>query len=746
MTFAAPLFLLAALAAVIPVALHLIARRRARQLPFPSLQFLELSVERTRRRKRLRDAALMFLRAAALMLLAVGLARPAVTSLGALWGNAGAATVILLDNSASMGTIDRDRLRLATATAAAEQILDQLGERDQVALLPACGPEFADAAQLNSSQSAVRAALGQCQVSYGRSNLPQMIARAEALLAKSDAPNKQIFLLTDMQRTAWEDAGGQLFEVSDQRVKSRESRVESEAYLAEIPKSQNPKIPDHTPPAPRPPSLPPNLQIILVNCNRAPRPDAAVERIELAVATPIANAPLKLEAVVRNAAEVPQERFVELAIDGVVQARSPLLSLPPGGTARHEFTFTLAAGGLHRGEVRLVGEDGSRFNDARHFAVDLGEQVAAGIVAARRHEVPYLDDTFYLEQALAAAGGAINIHRFTFVELTDENLARQSLLFLVNLPAADAEIARRLADYVDRGGKLVWICGDRVDGEAYNQMNNQTGGRLLPAPLEGLRAADARQGRDAWHIGAIDGKSPLLAGLDQPPSLYQSVLVYKYIEIADEKENRMAQVLAWLDDGRPLLVERAEGRGRTLWLGVGLRSDWTNLPLRPIFPPLVARLALEWAGAAEQCREVYAGRPMVFQLPATVGEVELIPPGGETLRLPTEPDAEGRKFRYERTDRIGVYQLRLPSDARPGRLTAVVNFDPAEADPTPIELNELESLLGRRIIAASDPDDLMPTFTLLREGRGIGQWFLAAVLLALVLETFVANRLSRRQA
>ena len=122
-------------------------RQRAKELPFPTLRFLKISVQKTRRRKRIHDVLLMLLRAAVLLLVAAGLARPTVTSFGALWGNAGTAAVIVLDNSASMGMIDGDRPRFETASAAAAQILDQLGDGDQVALLPTCGPAFPDAGQ-----------------------------------------------------------------------------------------------------------------------------------------------------------------------------------------------------------------------------------------------------------------------------------------------------------------------------------------------------------------------------------------------------------------------------------------------------------------------------------------------------------------------------------------------------------------------------------------------------------------------
>ena len=43
MTFAAPLFLIAALAAAIPIALHMVSRRRAKEMPFSTLRFLKRS-------------------------------------------------------------------------------------------------------------------------------------------------------------------------------------------------------------------------------------------------------------------------------------------------------------------------------------------------------------------------------------------------------------------------------------------------------------------------------------------------------------------------------------------------------------------------------------------------------------------------------------------------------------------------------------------------------------------------------
>src|SRR5208282_2229650 len=83
MTFAAPLFLIGILAGLVPVALHLINRHKTVNVPFSTLRFLRISVKRTRRRRQLEDVVLLLLRVAALVLIAVGLAQPVVTSLRA---------------------------------------------------------------------------------------------------------------------------------------------------------------------------------------------------------------------------------------------------------------------------------------------------------------------------------------------------------------------------------------------------------------------------------------------------------------------------------------------------------------------------------------------------------------------------------------------------------------------------------------------------------------------------------------
>jgi hypothetical protein len=63
------------------------------------------------------------------------------------------------------------------------------------------------------------------------------------------------------------------------------------------------------------------------------------------------------------------------------------------------------------------------------------------------------------------------------------------------------------------------------------------------------------------------------------------------------------------------------------------------------------------------------------------------------------------------------------------------------ASPEKIERQELQELLGGPILFAENPDDLSDTFTGLREGKSLLGLFLAVVLVCLVFETLISNRL-----
>ncbi len=721
MTFGALPFLLAGLAAAIPVVLHMINRNKAKDLPFPTLRFLRLSVEKTRRRKRIHDIFLLLVRMAVLILIAIGLAKPTVTNLSSLWGGDDLAVAIILDNSTSMGTIDQGRVRFRTALRAAEQIMDQLDDGDQVALLITGGPKYDDEGKLHRKHENVLQILGQWVnspsdthgVTYQQADLTMKVRQAEKLLREAKATDRQIYVLTDQQKLSWPGLENEEEKTTD---KKSDKAVE--------------------------------IPIVIVDCNRAPKPNVALTDVQVNAMVPIAGQPIIAAVELLNTSSVAQQRHVALFVDGQEKYTSPALNIPPGERIKHEITFTFERGGLHRGEVHLTGKDGSAMDDRRFFTMEVDQGIPVAIVKQQQHEIPYLEDTFYLQRALApgkSGGWAIRTDSLTAAELANATLAEYKVVFCVNLTALPQSTAGRLRDYVAGGGNVVWICGDNVQPQAYQEMNESVGGQLLPAGLLDAHVPDPALGRDSWNIGFLDPQHPALAPLLEPASLYRDVLIYKHIRL-DAGSGENVRVLARLDDqqGEPLLVQRDVQQGKVLMLGTGAHIGWSNLPLRPIFLPLLAGLVFDLANVEQERFETLAGSPLVLPREESAGpmNVEVIVPTGETIRPEGQPSAN-EPFRYADTQEIGIYELKLLPPSRPRQLAYAVNADADEFDPATVDREALEKHFAPMpMVFAEDPDDLTSTFKWLREGKSLWGLFLTAVLIALIFETFLSNRLS----
>ena len=110
MSFLSPLFLVGAVAAAIPIVLHLLKRVPDARVKFSAVKLLRSAPVEHARKRHLRALLLLALRVAALLLLAFAFARPFFASGGARASSG--VTVVALDTSLSMsapGQFDKAR-------------------------------------------------------------------------------------------------------------------------------------------------------------------------------------------------------------------------------------------------------------------------------------------------------------------------------------------------------------------------------------------------------------------------------------------------------------------------------------------------------------------------------------------------------------------------------------------------------------------------------------------------------------
>ena len=192
MSFLYPVFLIGALAASIPIVLHLLRRDVAPEVPFTAVHLLRRSPFEHTRRRRLRDLLLLAARVAALVLLAAAFARPYLTA-----STGGPSLqIIAIDRSYSMsapGRFERAQAEARSAIAAA-------GRGQRVAVIA-----FDDRATIVAAPGGpgeARAAVDGLRPTYGATRFGPVLERA---LELSDRDDARLVIVSDLQRAGWEN-------------------------------------------------------------------------------------------------------------------------------------------------------------------------------------------------------------------------------------------------------------------------------------------------------------------------------------------------------------------------------------------------------------------------------------------------------------------------------------------------------------------------------------------------------------
>ena len=196
-----PALLWGTLAVLVPVAVHLLSKRRVRRLPFAALGLL-LGVRRQEVRSvRLRDLLLMLLRVALVLALAIAVARPLLRPRGAVAaGPSVAATMLVLDASLSMQWSDGETL-LERARQEGQRLLDGLPVQSPSGVV-VCDGGTPRVEAPSFDRAVAGRLLREAPASWRKVDLGPCLSAAGRALGESVVPAKRIYVLTDLTETA----------------------------------------------------------------------------------------------------------------------------------------------------------------------------------------------------------------------------------------------------------------------------------------------------------------------------------------------------------------------------------------------------------------------------------------------------------------------------------------------------------------------------------------------------------------
>lgn len=197
MVFLAPLTLLGLLLVSLPLLIHLLVRRRGRRLDFPSLRFLRETPSFKLYPRRIRQPLLLALRAAAIILFVLGLARPLFTS---STKTPEAARFILIDASLSMKT----RGRAEAAREQARAIVNKLKAGERAAVI-AFASEAMVLAELTGDKERLLEAVGRYEPTGGAVNYRAGFAGVRTQLQTEPQVAAQVDIISDFQESGFEE-------------------------------------------------------------------------------------------------------------------------------------------------------------------------------------------------------------------------------------------------------------------------------------------------------------------------------------------------------------------------------------------------------------------------------------------------------------------------------------------------------------------------------------------------------------
>ncbi|MDH5492247.1 MAG: VWA domain-containing protein, partial [Myxococcales bacterium] len=618
MGLASPLALLALLAVAAPIVAHLMRRHDLRAVTLPTLRLLAAAQARSRRRLELIDSLLLFVRIAAIALLALALSEPFVKVHGAVDREEPSCLAIVLDDSMSMSrrpdgdgpsAIERgveeslERLRALPPGSEAALIL---AGRDARLIVPR-----------TDDLERVRAGLEGLGSSSGRgTDLAGALSLAERQLDSSRHP-KRLLVTSDFAAHA-----------TGQPLRWPSSSIDVELVALE--------------------GLP--------TANRA-----IVEAIAFPDPTSPGRASIRAEVRVQHDPDA-EGSGITLVLEHAGAEIDRAEATLRGGVARFSLRGPWVEEGDASAQLRLLGEDALAMDDRRGLILSQRAAIRALLVNGEPHASRTRDELGFLIRAIEAASpalGGVQYRQIDRASLSSEGFAPYDLVVLANVRAPPAAVTRRLEAFVRGGGGLLVTSGRQI---IPRRLARALGELLAARPVASVEP-DAPRGL------ILDPEAALLEGGLEGLSRART---RRYLAV--DPPSTGAEIPLRFEDGSPALVLAERGRGRIALLSTSLDDAWTDLPYRPGFVPLIARLFAHLAAAPQTVEDIIdPGAAVALRPPPGTESLTVIGPDGSRHSL-----HEGADF--EATDLPGAYRVIDEAEQDMSRLAFVLAPPPEESD------------------------------------------------------------------
>lgn len=616
MSFLNPLFLVGLAAVALPIIVHLVRRTRARRVEFASLMFVRQIPQRTIRRRRLHNLLLLALRSLAFLLLVLAFARPYFTGSAADELGARNRATVILLDT-SFST--RYRGRFDQIKLRAKALVNEASSDEKLALVT-----FAQASEIQSrftnDKAKLSALIDGTQPGFAATNYAQALQSADELMKEAGASERRVVLLSDFQATGWNPA--------DTTFK-----------------------------------LGKDIKLVTIDVSDGATANLTITEVSAQPVIYQQKYTDKLAVRVHNFGDEEKSgvRVEFLLNDHTVEKRE--IKIPARESALVEFTDFNLSEGANRALISVSGDD---FTQDNNFYLTLRREPQGQALVV---ENPGRGESLFLRSALTTGENlpfAITVKSAGTVNPAD--LASYKVVILNDAEGVSTALARALEQFVERGGGLIIAAGRHME----SSLVNDTLKAIAPATLGDAVLLKS----DYATLSEIKTAHPIFDVFRESGRL-AAARVFGYRRATPLEKSA---VLARYEDGNPALIEASFGSGKVLLFTSTLDSSWNDLPLTPIYLPLVRQM-VRYLGERDARAWSVVGQTFTAP-PATDGALPAVdlPSGG---RL-TERNQTAASELIVNAREPGFYKLRYSQAAD----FAAVDLDGKESDFTKLNIEE----------------------------------------------------------
>ncbi|MEJ5305132.1 MAG: VWA domain-containing protein [Ignavibacteria bacterium] len=694
MTFLNPLVLFGLIAASIPIIIHLLNLRKLKVIEFSSLQFLKEMQKNKMRKIKIKQILLLILRTLVIIFLVLSFARPTIRNvkIAGLGSEVKNTIILVIDDTPSMSVEDKKGTYISQAKKIAEKILEMTEEGDEIYLL-----KFSELSVLKEdfnplSKNLVLNEIENIEVKDVSKTFIDVFISLSKILEKTTNLSKEIYILTDFQKTNLSD------------------------NLSELPKLDK--------------SFDANTRIYIFKIGEKDAFNISIDSLQVLTRIFEINKPVSISATLNN---YSSEKGINVSTNLYFNDRKAAqkgIDLNSNASGNFTFTGQIKEYGFNSGKLEIEEDDFLKDN-VRFFNFYVPEKIKVLMVSENQNDLLFinlvlsqtLDDNsepiFYITQSSTQFFNSYKLENYDIIILSSPEK-----IFNLN----------SLKNYILNGGKILILPGINSSALAFSKAIETLGLN----PIDGVTGS--KENKSSFtRFKEIDFNHPIFSGIfaESTPKKIESPKIFMSFNY---KPTLNGKEIITLENNYSFLVEEKIGQGVVLLFTSAMDLNWNELPLKPIFVPLINRIAL-YANSNGTNLNFIAGDDVQFKpFKRITDQLRVQAPDGKEMIFSSE-NLVKNVVSIGELENAGNYKI-FEGDKLIGMIS--VNINSRESNLTKLKDDEFE-----KFAKLSFPSsrfrilnlEVNPQEIIAQERYGTELWklFLILAIICLVIEMIIAR-------